>query len=50
MKLKVLLDPKAGLAAGPGVHDATAIKVVSAVISREMVKRRRARQQERKEP
>lgn len=39
VKLRVLLDPKTGLAAGRGVHDVTAVRDVSAVIAREMLKR-----------
>jgi hypothetical protein len=50
MKLKVLLDPRTGLAAGRGIHDVTAIKQVAAVIGRELVKRRRTRQQGRAKP
>jgi hypothetical protein len=50
VKLRVLLDPRAGLAAGRGIHDITAIKQVSMVISREMDQRRRARAERRAKP
>jgi hypothetical protein len=50
IKLRVLLNPMAGMAAGRGIHDITAVRDVSKVISRELVDRRRARQQGRAKP
>jgi len=46
VKLRVLLDPRAGMAAGRGVHDVTAVRDVAAVIGRELVKHCRTQQEE----
>jgi hypothetical protein len=50
VKLRVLLDPRAGMAAGRGKHDVTAVRDVAAVIGRELNQRRLARQAKRAKP